>query len=186
MPPDPSTIRDFKPFGETLGKFSAQRSYAGLPRSVGPWNEPGGYYGGNPFTPPPAPNANPASPGVWSPWDEEAPPATNLGNAGGLGGMGGGSGGGGSAPGPGAIGQIPPDLPGTIFDQMKNVPPINSQYGELEDQPTTPGKTKQSYTPPPGPVQGPMRDPVTGELINPFENIAGPVMGAMSRALRTP
>lgn len=38
--------RDFSPFGEPLGKFSAPRAYGGLPRSTGPWGLPGGWYDG--------------------------------------------------------------------------------------------------------------------------------------------
>ena len=34
----------FKPYGEPVSNFSQQRSYGGLPRSVGPWGQMGGYY----------------------------------------------------------------------------------------------------------------------------------------------
>mgnify|MGYP001815195885 CR=1 FL=1 len=38
--------RDFTPFGEPMGQFSAPRSYGGLPRSTGPWGVPGAWYDG--------------------------------------------------------------------------------------------------------------------------------------------
>ena len=46
----------FTPYGRPaspLFDFTPRRVYGGLPRSTGPWNEPGGYYGGNPYTEPP-------------------------------------------------------------------------------------------------------------------------------------
>lgn len=60
---------EFSPYGSPVSKFSDQRNYGGLPRSTGPWNEMGGYYGGNPFTTPPD-DYNPPTPypGV-EPWN---------------------------------------------------------------------------------------------------------------------
>jgi hypothetical protein len=41
---------EFSPYGQPAARFSNIAQYGGLPRSTGPWNEPGGYYGGNPYT----------------------------------------------------------------------------------------------------------------------------------------
>jgi hypothetical protein len=38
--------RNFTPFGQPMGQFSAPRQYGGLPRSTGPWGVPGAWYGG--------------------------------------------------------------------------------------------------------------------------------------------
>ena len=38
--------RDFTPFGQPMGQFSAPRQYGGLPRSTGPWGVPGAWYSG--------------------------------------------------------------------------------------------------------------------------------------------
>lgn len=52
-----SPIGPFSPYGQPVSSplfdFTPSRAYGGLPRSTGPWNEPGGYYGGNPYQTPP-------------------------------------------------------------------------------------------------------------------------------------
>ena len=56
-PTGASPMGPFAPYGTAvespLFDFTPSRAYGGLPRSVGPWNEMGGYYGGNPYTTPP-------------------------------------------------------------------------------------------------------------------------------------
>ena len=38
--------RTFAPYGEPMGQMSAPRTYGGLPRSTGPWGQPGAWYEG--------------------------------------------------------------------------------------------------------------------------------------------
>jgi hypothetical protein len=66
----------FSPYGQAAARMSNITTFGGLPRSTGPWDEMGGYYGGNPYTqrpddlPGPIGLPGPGNPGapVDSPW----------------------------------------------------------------------------------------------------------------------
>lgn len=154
---------EFSPYGSPVSRFSDQRNYGGLPRSTGPWNEMGGYYGGNPFTTPPD-DYNPPTPypGV-EPWDITGgqnpvtqwpftpvgpSPYPGAGSVTGGGGGGGGDGGGSQPPPPSWDNPVPGGEPPDPTDP-DFVGPLNPDHYPPGTIPGT-----ENPTVPPLPIEG--------------------------------